>query len=490
MDESVLSKDRVCVTGLTGCGKSSGVFEILKETVTYDNPVLFVYQTYSLMKEQIKNWSKNYGIKESDFIVCGHSDSQRKDYSEIFTNPELPENIPDNARFVFYSQSYLQRCRHKELLFDRPSARFSRIILDEFDYTKSIIPTLDYQFSRIVDIDLTKGNEKVFEKWIKDHYSNFDVVKLRKLKYEHQDGFFLAHWLSSSEIPVMFLTAEEISSRLLKSIGFDIYHHGVTEFSDCLINIEPASYINNVFFEKMNIDKIWATFPYDYIITNKVDSHYQNSTSVLERPVAVPHITAKGSNEYRGSKILTIISHIPDKAIRKIKDAFNSFGDNLTFDETKALYYKSVMMQSIGRVIGYRGSKSTDVIVHADIWNTIKNNVTLPYSVNDNFVLDFEGKQDVVTYIDVVKKENKVKEEKRAKQIVSYGMLKKHFKKDQDSTLTVNEVSNYLKVHKISNKSGTGTLPVSKLALFFDVELKVKKINGKSQRCIVGINFK
>jgi hypothetical protein len=489
VDESVLLKDRICITGLEGCGKSSGLFDLLKDRVTEKEPVLFVYQTYRLMQEQIESWSERYSIPKNQFVICGHSDNGHKEIIEKFTNPEAPEVVPDNARFVFYSQSYLQRCRHQQLVFENNKRKFSRIILDEFDYTKSIIPTFDYQFSNVMNADLVKEQEVKFIKWMSLNYSQGDVNRIKYAKYQHNDGFVLAYWLHTSDIPVMFLTSEEISSKLLQAIGFDVYHHGVSQFTDCLVNIEPADYINDMFFNKMNIHNIWRKFEYDVIISNKIDSHYQTSIEVLERPVAVPHITAKGSNEYRGSDILTIISNIPDKAIKIIRDVFNFYNYDYTFQEVKGLYYKAQLLQSIGRVIGYRGSKQTDVVVHKSIWEAIKDNVTLPYNVNDKWSLEFEHKEKIIEYVKTVKTENRRKQANPKLNITSYGMLKKHFVESEGRCLSAKEVTQYLKQHKIMNKSGTGTLPVTKIADYFGKEIVVKKIKGKATRCLIGLDY-
>lgn len=489
MDRSVLDKDRVCITGLEGCGKSSGLFDLLKDEVTEKQPVLFVYQTYRLMREQINNWSKRFDIPKESFAICGHENNSNKEIVEQFTNPILPNVVPEEARFVFYSQSYLQRCKHRKLVFDDANRKFSRIILDEFDYTKSIIPTFDYQFSKVLNLDLAQKAEVDYIKWLAKNYSDEDVTRLKSAQYKHDDGFILANWLSTSEIPVMFLTSEEISSRLLRAIGFNVIHHGVNEFPDCVINIEPADYVNDIFFNKMNLDKIWEKFDYDAIISNKIDSFYQKSTEVLERPIAVPHITAKGSNDFRESKLLTVISHIPDKAITVIKDVFDYFGEKHTFNEIKALYYKAQLLQSIGRVIGYRGSVETDVVIHKAIWETIKTNVNLPYKVNDNWSLDFEGKDLIIDYVDLVKKDVKRKKQNPKLNITSYGMLKKHFVEVENKFLTVEEVSDYLKQHNILNKGKTGTLQVSKIASFFGKQIVVKKIKGKATRCLVGLDY-
>lgn len=484
----ILDKLRACLHGLEGCGKSSGLFEILNPTVSSKSPVLFVYQTYKLMLEQYESWSERYDIPRDNFVICGHSDNTNKNVIEAFTNPEFPEVVPENARFVFYSQSYLQKCRHLKLTLEN-GVNFSRIILDEFDYTKSIIPTFDYQFDRVMQNGLLTNSEKDFYGWLKKNYAINDVHRLKYAKLTHKDGFTLAHWLQSSQIPVMFLTSEELSIRLLKAMGFDVFEYGLKRMDDCLINIEPCNYINDFFFSKMNIDKIWAKFDYDVIISNKIDSFYQQSTEVLERPKAIPHITAKGSNDYRGLKILTIISHVPDRAIRIIKDVFSYYGVEMSFNETKALYYKAILLQSCGRVLGYRGSKQTDVLIHSSIWDVIKNNVDLPYPFNDKWRLNFEGKQDVINYVKV-SKDNVEKRKQTIDQIgESYSSLKHHFIKKENNIISVSEVKDYLKRHLILNKSKSGVLTASAIAKFFEVELAIKKINGKSTRVLSGLAF-
>lgn len=489
LSKDVLSKNRVCLNGLEGCGKSSGLFELLKGVVRKKKPVLFVYQTYKLMIEQYENWQKRYDLTEDHFFIAGHEENFNPSALEAYTNPEAPNVIPDMARFVFYSQSYLQRCRHYNLLHENEGI-ISRIVVDEFDYTKSIIPTFDYQFNSLMQSDLNNKVEKDFYKWLRNNYSIQDVQRLKYAKMAHKDGFTLAHWLQSSQVPVMFLTSEELSVRLLKAIGFDVFDYGVKEMKDCVINIEPCNYINDFFFSKMNIERIWEKFDYDLIISNKIDSFYQKSTEVLERPKAIPHITAKGSNEYRGQKVLTIISHIPDRAIKIIKDVFHHYGIEISFNETKALYYKAILLQSVGRVLGYRGSKQTDVLIHSSIWNTIKDNVDLPYSVDDTWKLDFEDRKDVLVYVDLAKQKLKTRKETVEKILTNCKSLSEYFVKKEGNVLTVAEVKQYLNERLILNKTNSGSLPVSKLAAFFNVECKRLRIDKKIQRCIVGLDFK
>lgn len=45
--------NRVVVTGMEGCGKSSKIFELLKDLATTDNPILFGVKNYTLMEEQM-----------------------------------------------------------------------------------------------------------------------------------------------------------------------------------------------------------------------------------------------------------------------------------------------------------------------------------------------------------------------------------------------------------------------------------------------------
>jgi hypothetical protein len=488
MDKRVLEARRICITGLEGCGKSSGLFELLKEEATTKRPVLFVYQTYALMEEQIDSWVRRYGVSRDEFVICGHDDNKNPEIRAKFSNQETPEVVPKNARFVFYSQSYLQRCRHHDLTLEN-GGTFGRIVLDEFCLHKSLIPTFDYQYSRVLDESAIKTGKTNYQNWLRRNYSNGDINAMKKALFDHKEGFVEAHWLRTATVPVMFLTSEEISSLLLGSLGFEVYHHGVTEFTDCTINVEPANYLNGLFYNKMNTGSVWQEFDYDYIISNKINSYYQQSTEVLKRPVAVPHIVAKGSNDYRNTKILTIISNIPDKAIRVIRDVFKFYGKKYTFEEVKGLYYKSVLLQSIGRVLGYRGSKVTDVIIHSSIWEAVKNNVNLPYKINDSWVLDFKGKDDVIRYVNVTKNVVSEKKDNPCKQLVSYKVLSKHFKKDPDSVLTVSQIKEYLKQHRILNKSGTNALQASRLADFFEVEMGRKLIKGKLSRCVLGLRF-
>lgn len=66
---------------------------------------------------------------------------------------------------------------------------------------------------------------------------------------------------------------------------------------------------------------------------------------------------------------------------------------------------------------------------------------------------------------------------------------KQYFVESPDHLLTVPEIKDYLKQHRILNKGNTGPLAVSKLATYFNKEFVYRKINNKTVRCLSGLDF-
>ena len=136
--------DRKVGTGLEGCGKSTKKFEQVEKKTNENRPVLFAMKNYSLMLEQIENWSQKYDIPRKQFAVCGFN--QFNDAAiKAYTNPEEPSIIPNGVRFIFCSQATMQKNNHLMFLNeDLKHVKYGEIVVDEWDINM-IIPSLDYE---------------------------------------------------------------------------------------------------------------------------------------------------------------------------------------------------------------------------------------------------------------------------------------------------------------------------------------------------------
>lgn len=233
----------------------------------------------------------------------------------------------------------------------------------------------------------------------------------------------------------------------------------------------------------------WNKLEYDLLISDCINSYFENNNTPLE-VTAISHTAIRGSNDWINKKILTVLSHIPKQVLISIKDAFNYFGDDIDYDQIEALFYRDRLCQAVGRVIGNRGGKTTDLIIHKDILNVITNN-EFPYTFNIDWKFTFDGFEFILNKIQVA--EDKRKENKKqyvANKIYNYNFLDELFEIDKDSTLLVSDVKEYLDKHHITGVNGTGILPVTKLAQYFGASIVNKRLNGRNSkctRCIVGV---
>lgn len=482
---------RNVVHGLEGCGKSSSVFFTLEKLATPERPVLFGFKTYELMEEQINTWSERFDIPKNQFAICGAGKNYFPAY-QSYTNKENPGLIAPEVRFVLVTQAGMQRQHHLSFysLATKATVKYSHIVQDEWSFTVGIIPSLDYEFNNIrppknagiskEDYQKVKELEKL--EWIEANYTKEDRNRVAAQKYLHDAGFCVATWIESCECPLTFLTSEVLATSLLEVIGFEKILLGDREFEDCTVNLWSSPLITRSFFNVMNQNVVWDSLSekYGLIISDCVNSFFGGGESL--NITVVTHASARGSNAYRDSNILTVISHIPAESIQMIRDSFEYYGQNFDFETIETLFYRDRLCQAIGRVIGYRGSKETDVIIHSLILEKIKTLNDFPYKLNTEWVFEFEDKQKVMSKV----KEEKEKSKERKKTVrdtykaKSYSYLDNIFEKDESSYIVVPEIKNRTCI----------TTPATKIAKFFNLTIKNKRINGNSIRCIEGLRFK
>lgn len=212
---------RKVITGLEGSGKSSKIFEnLVKENkASKDKPILFGVKNYRLMLEQIDNWTTRYDIDKEEFNICGFNMSYEP-AREAYTNPEYPSLISDKCKYVFTSQALIQRNKHLDFMNETTEklVEYSEIIIDEFDFSSGLIPTLDYQ---MCNLKVERSNvEKMLLDWVRKNYTNQDYLNIIWKLNRKEKGFTLAHWIDSCRCPLTFLTSEKLSTKILESLGF------------------------------------------------------------------------------------------------------------------------------------------------------------------------------------------------------------------------------------------------------------------------------
>lgn len=484
-----LDKNEV-VYGLTGVGKSSEVFGEIEKHVTINEPVLFVYKNYDLMVEQVKNWSKRFEIDPAQFCICGTNETYDKAL-KAYTTPDNPRYMTKESRFVFCTQAVVQRNKHN-LFFSSPKVekKIKYIIVDEYDFTMGLVPTLDYQMSRITDPKLRGVTEINILRWVLENYTHDDYNDIIRERFLHTNNFFLANWIRQSKCPIKFLTAEVLAADFLELAGFEKVHVPSPDFKNCVINVWASDQISRSFFTAMNNQMAWGKLMeyYDAIITDNVSSFAKKEESDL---TIISHTGARGSNSWINKNILTILSHIPNQAIQEVCDAFAAFGKERKFEEVYRDFYRDRACQAVGRVLGNRGGTMTDLVVHSSILQQINQLEDFPYTFNTNWTLPLPNLDEILNKAKGYKKNtvNNLKKAKNTMEIVTYGMLDNLFVKKDDAYIVIKDLPIYLEEHGVKSLTGEKTLRATKIAKYFDVLIKTKRINKKHERCIVGLDY-
>jgi hypothetical protein len=504
---------RNILSGLEGSGKSSLIFETLEKVASVEQPVLFGVKNYTLMEEQIESWSERYKIPKKEFAICGLSTFYER-AMRAYTNKEHPFLLGSETRFVFTTQAQIQRNNHKKFRTAQGDiVNWLHIVIDEFDFTNSIIPTLDFYFSRIQEFEESKELERKKYEWIAQNYTIDDVTNLQLKQKFKNEGFTVAYWLKDTKCPLTFLSSEILAKELLLALPesellsetFKEYYVESPEYKNCVVHTFSFPYVNSHFFEVMNKKLVWDTLGFDYIISDNLlswyDKHQENCGLSITK--VVPHLGARGSNLFRNNKILTVLSHIPKQKIKELFETFKYFGKEKTFEEVETLFYRDRLCQAVGRVLGNRGSKETHLIISEQLKDSILK-TEFPYSFNFDWELNFEDKPTTLKRVeDLTLLNQEVRKESRTRQqAISFSLLENHFEIDFDSTIPVSEIKEYcvqnnLKGLSLKNKNTiTATKIVGyfqgKLAKSFKTKVSVKnvRIDRKTMRCVVGLKIK
>ncbi len=489
--KNVLTHHKNVVTGLEGCGKSSKVFQYLCMYATPERPVLFGVKNYLLMVEQVRNWSSRFGIPEEEFCIAGRS-LNYEPARLAYTNPQTPWLIPDGVRFIFCTQASIQRNLHWTFIRNskgrRESIIYSHIVIDEFDYLTGIIPTLDYELSNMRGGYIKEITETQKLKWVRSNYTQEDYYEIQNSGVFNQKGFSIAYWIQDCErrnCPLTFLTSEVLATRILQAIGFHKVEIDLDiKFEDNLVRIWTHHTVGKNFFKSMNSQVAWNKLDeYDLVISDCVLPYFCDNSQSLEVSV-INHTSIRGSNSHRNKKILTVLSYIPAQHLVEVRDCLEYFNNPLPFESVERLFYRDRLCQAIGRVLGYRGSKETDVITHPSIYELVRVESTFPYQLVD-WEFSFCGIDEVLgKAINLKSKNKKVKKlREQAKKAQDLSYLDEFFIKEVDSKIKVSECKNLLV------KSGFNTT-ATKIAKYFECEIGYRMIAGKSNRCILGLKLK
>jgi hypothetical protein len=472
--------DRNVVTGLEGCGKSRETFKRVEKVATEERPLLVVVNNYELMKEQIRNWSGKYKIKEKEFAICGFN-RRYAPAMRAYTNKEDSTKIEKGVRIVFCTQAMAQKNMHLELYNEttREKARYSHILVDEFSYDKGVVPPIDYQINN-VRVNEKEINEKILA-WVRENYTIQDCLKMLEKQKKKDKGFYLAHWIEGSEHPITFLTSERLAVELLGLVGFKKIEIESPDYSNQVIKTWSTPYIGREFFYQMRKQKGWETvskeLEYDVIISDCVNKYYTEEEIDIK---VITHTGVRGSNNWINKKILTILSHVPSKHITEIKDAFEYFGKTTSYTEIESLFYRDRLCQAVGRVLGNRGSEETDLLINSKLYEQLENRKDLPYKLELGLEFSFSNFDQIRVAIE--KQKNNIRTNKEA----GINILSTIFERKEGAYISCDKLKDILKTNKIYTDQKS-TLPATTVAEYFDSTIKRKSIDGKRTRVVLNI---
>lgn len=498
---------RVVRTGYEGSGKSSKTFEELAKTTTVDRPVLFAVKNYALMKLQIQSWLEREDFKYlnlsiDEFAIAGCNKTYPQAL-EAYTNPSNPKLIGSKVRFIFTTQAQLQRLGHQRFLREETLKPiiYSHIIVDEFSIDSGILP---YGLDCALNGDPAMSpQDKV--NWVRQNYTLYDKEAVEQALYAGKTGYFLAYWIEACPCPITFLTSEKLAAEILKAIGFTEEVIESPDFSDCTVNIWSHKNITKDFLKEMNDLELnlWPKVAqqYDVIIADQLNKWITEKEEEFLEVKVFSHTAVRGRNDLINTRMLTILTHIPSSYIAGLQEVLNQFTEDrvFTFTEVENLFYRDRFMQDVGRVIGHRGSKETDVVLHESIAEAIKNQ-DIPYSLNFEWILNIEGLDTVLSQVEIVK--SKRKEIQLGKKVEKVGVkeytfLDDYFELDETTYVTSKDVKEVSKLildkhtNKLASMGIFSPVPSSKIALYFGLNKpKNKRINSKAVQVVEGLKIK
>lgn len=464
---------RIVITALEGSGKSASTFKRLNEIATREKPILFACKNYLLMVEQVKNWSRRFEVPISDFAIASSSFSNAR----YCSTPTNPSHVPDEARFIFTSQACLQRNKHLSFTKDTGMIEYQTIVVDEFDLSCGIIPTLDYLCNHSHVAKDTADSRQI--QFLARQYTRQDV----KNAMSHHK-FVTAAWITESKCDIIYLTSETLAARLLELIGFELVHHDnpKDKHEQCTINVFSSPLVGIDFIQAINSQMFWEELAveYDYVITDKARHD-------LDSSFTVNHTAARGSNAFLGKNILTILTHVPQHVISLYRDVFQAYGSGLNFDDIFAYYYRDRLCQAVGRVLNFRGSETTDVIANSTLINSIMRVMgkEFPYKVEFRLDLDLDK---ILEFVQECRKSKQQQTQEKLEKILDQRpKLNNLFSLAPDSLISLSEVKMILKAADVKSNTGRGFMKPSQVAEYFGLSVKQKTYKGKCVRCIVGL---
>lgn len=192
------------------------------------------------------------------------------------------------------------------------------------------------------------------------YYSPDDLSYAKRLIEKGDESSFVSSILFQKTNTTVIST-EELTIACLEKLHFKKIHIREEETKSlketCTLHVSKSSYYVSMFVESPFLKKFIRQNHFVNIFANKCEFATDNL------------VVIKG--QHLPGKNLSIIRHLPRNTIKNFEELFVScFKDESI--KPVALYYKDMLMQAVGRSVGFRGSNEAYVMVHSTIWSQIE----------------------------------------------------------------------------------------------------------------------
>lgn len=350
---------RRVITGATGAGKSQLAIAQIKRLMLegdvdaeYGNYVIYVVpsvvQAFDFAKKLEKE-QLSFEILVSNEKYLAMNIYERKMVQLKSTYNKMVKIIP--------LKSLMRNSYIKYTLND--TRRLCTIYIDELTITDFVRPSINS--NKLVKAYSGIKSDDDAVAIYKNNFSDTDLDYAMKLSSLGDSSNFVSSMLyQNADTTVM--TTEEVTTACLEYIGFEkliIKAKETKELKDtCTLHVAVSPNFVLKYSDSESLARTIREMKFDNVFANNCKFNDGNNL-----------VTIKG--QQINGRNLTIIRNLPKDNASSIKDLFEGCFKTLDINPL-GLYYKDVLMQAVGRSIGFRGDKEAWVMVHSQVWDLMK----------------------------------------------------------------------------------------------------------------------
>lgn len=355
---------RRVVTGATGAGKSLFAINEMKTSMPeYDDEYgnYFIYVVSSV--EQAIDFAKKL--------------EREKLSNEILVSDTTYESLPSAKKLMVRTNStnnkavkiiqlaLLKRNGHLKYISD-DNRKLCTMYIDELTATDFIRPSISSTNIIKAYTGIKSAGDMVT--YYLNNFSEPDFLYSQVLSSLNDDSHFISSMLYQ-DVDTTVLTAEELTTICCETLGFNkitIREEETKGLLDtCTLHVADSSYFVMQYAKSESLKNTILDMEFDNIFANKCDFATGNLMTIKGQ-----HLTGKN---------LSIIRHLPKEFTSALKELIAGCFKTLELDPV-SIYYKDVLLQAVGRSIGFRGETEAWVMVHSSIWKMIED-TTWTYNI-------------------------------------------------------------------------------------------------------------